>query len=172
MARADGDDDENVSTTRPFFTRGLTTSVLRGVRHEDVASLVPACSGARVCQEQRQRRLHWFRGPVNQPVRNWSRGARRPRDVSGARRDSGADASHRTVQAWMDSREKTAREGTPQPKNEKSNHCGKERTYSWVRRAGPTAGKQRTITIRIEASQTQITQQDDRGTDDSDSAQR
>ena len=24
----------------------------RGVRHEDVASLVPACSGARVCQEQ------------------------------------------------------------------------------------------------------------------------
>ena len=34
--------------------------------HEDVASLVPACSGARVCQEKRQRRLHWFRGPVNQ----------------------------------------------------------------------------------------------------------
>ena len=25
-----------------------------------------------------------------------------------------------TVQAWMDSREKTAREGTPEPKNEKS----------------------------------------------------
>ena len=24
----------------------------RGVRHEDVASLVPACGGARVCQEQ------------------------------------------------------------------------------------------------------------------------
>ena len=40
--------------------------------------------------------------------------------VSGARGDSGADASHRTVQAWMDSREKTAREGTPEPKNEKS----------------------------------------------------
>ena len=55
----------------------------------------------------------------------------RPHHVSGARGDSGADASHRTVQAWMDSREKTAREGTPEPKNEKSNHCGKERTYSW-----------------------------------------
>ena len=55
----------------------------------------------------------------------------RPHHVSGARGDSGADASHRTVQAWMDSREKTSREGTPVPKNEKSNHCGKEWTYSW-----------------------------------------
>ena len=51
--------------------------------------------------------------------------------MSGARGDSGADASHRTVQAWMDSREKTAWEGTPEPKKEKSNHCGKERTFSW-----------------------------------------
>ena len=45
--------------------------------------------------------------------------------MSAARGDSGADASHRKVQAWMDSREKTAREGTPEPKNENSNHCGK-----------------------------------------------
>ena len=51
--------------------------------------------------------------------------------LGGARGDSGADASHRTVQAWMGSREKRAREGTPEPKNEKSNHCGKERTCSW-----------------------------------------
>ena len=36
--------------------------------------------------------------------------------MSGARGDSGADASHRTVQAWMGSNEKTAREGTPEPK--------------------------------------------------------
>ena len=56
----------------------------------------------------------------------------RPHHVSGARGDSGADASHRTVQAWMDSREKKVREGTEEPKNEKSNHCGKERTYSWL----------------------------------------
>ena len=40
----------------------------------------------------------------------------RPHHVSGARGDSGADASHRTVQAWMGSNEKTAREGTPEPK--------------------------------------------------------
>ena len=51
--------------------------------------------------------------------------------VRAARGDSGAGASHRTVQAWMDSREKAARDGTPEPKKEKSNHCGKERTYSW-----------------------------------------
>ena len=50
-----------------------------GEQHVGVVCLVPACSGARVCQEQRQRRLHWFRGPVNQTVRNWSRSARRPR---------------------------------------------------------------------------------------------
>ena len=41
-----------------------------------------------------------------------------------------------------------------------------------VRRASPTASSQRTISIRIEALQTQITQQDDRRADDSDSAQR
>ena len=41
-----------------------------------------------------------------------------------------------------------------------------------VRRAWPTAGKQRTITIRIEVLQTQIIQQDDRGADNSDSVQR
>ena len=34
--------------------------------------------------------------------------------------------------AGMDGlKRKTAREGTPKTKNEKSNHCGKERTYSW-----------------------------------------
>ena len=55
----------------------------------------------------------------------------RPHHVSGARGDSGTGASHRTVQTWMDSREKTARGGTPETKKEKGNHCGKERTYSW-----------------------------------------
>ena len=48
------------------YPQGPHNERARGVRHEDVASLVPACSGARVCQEQRQRRLHWFRRPVNQ----------------------------------------------------------------------------------------------------------
>ena len=43
------------------YPQGPHNERARGVRHEDVASLVPACSGARVCQEQRQRRLHWFR---------------------------------------------------------------------------------------------------------------
>ena len=47
------------------YPQGPHNERARGVRHEDVASLVPACSGARVCQEQRQRRLHWFRGLVN-----------------------------------------------------------------------------------------------------------
>ena len=56
---------------------------------------------------------------------------KRPHHVSGARGDSGAGALDRTVQAWMDSREITARDGTPEPKKEKSNHCGRERTYSW-----------------------------------------
>ena len=50
MARADGDGDENVSNTRPLSTGPHERA--RGVRHEDVASLVPACSGARVCHEQ------------------------------------------------------------------------------------------------------------------------
>ena len=35
---------------KTLLPRGLTTSVLAG--REDVASLVPACSGARVCHEQ------------------------------------------------------------------------------------------------------------------------
>ena len=67
------------SVLQDTYPQGPHNERARGVRHEDVASLVPACSGARVCQEQRQRRLHWFRGPVNQTVRNWSRSARRPR---------------------------------------------------------------------------------------------
>ena len=65
----------------------------------------------------------------------------------------------------------------PEPKNEQSNHCGKERIYSWEKEHSQLQKKQRTITIRIEVPQTQITQQDGqakqhRGADGSDSAQR
>ena len=42
--------------------------------------------------------------------------------MSGARGDSGADASHRTVQAWMGSNEKTAREGTPRTQEKAKEH--------------------------------------------------
>ena len=38
----------------------------RRERLEDVASLVPACSGARVYHRQGRGDSHWFRGPVNQ----------------------------------------------------------------------------------------------------------
>ena len=34
------------------YPQGPHNERARGVRHEDVASLVPACSGARVCHEQ------------------------------------------------------------------------------------------------------------------------
>ena len=34
------------------YPQGPHNESARGVRHEDVASLVPACSGARVCHEQ------------------------------------------------------------------------------------------------------------------------
>ena len=43
----------------------------------------------------------------------------RPHHVSGARGVAAQVSRHRTVQAWMDSKE-TAREGTPEPKTEKS----------------------------------------------------
>ena len=73
--------------------------------------------------------------------------------VSGARGDSGADASHRTAQAWMDSREKTAREGTPEPKNDKSSQLQANKEQSPFKTArdgtpepeneksGPAAGR-------------------------------
>ena len=55
--------------------------------------------------------------------------------VSGARGDSGADASHRTVQAWMDSDEKQPGKGTPEPKKRQKS------TANCRRKSGPTAGK-------------------------------
>ena len=55
----------------------------------------------------------------------------RPHHVSSARGDSGAGASHRTVQAWMDSEKKQPGKTPPEPKNEEQ-QAGKN---------GPTAGK-------------------------------
>ena len=51
--------------------------------------------------------------------------------MSGARGDSGADASAQDSAGMDGLKRKTAREGTPKTKKEKSNHCGKERTYIW-----------------------------------------
>ena len=56
----------------------------------------------------------------------------RPHHVSGARGDSGAGASHRTVQAWMDSREKQPGKGPQNPRTKRATTAGK---------SGPTAGK-------------------------------
>ena len=89
--------------------------------------------------DEHQPRGDWSHEPRDLDGRSGSEGVQtqwkpletRPHHVSGARGDSGADASHWTVQAWMDSREKTSKEGTPVPKNEKNNHCGKEWTNSW-----------------------------------------
>ena len=47
-------------------SQGSHNENARGVRHEIVVSVVPVCSGTRVCHEQGRGRLHWFRGPVNQ----------------------------------------------------------------------------------------------------------
>ena len=50
----------------------------------------------------------------------WKTRPHKPRERC-PRGTAGADASHRTVQAWDGlKRKKTAREGTPEPKNEKS----------------------------------------------------
>ena len=56
----------------------------------------------------------------------------RPHHVSGARGDSGAGASHRTVQAWMDSREKQPGKGPQNPRTKRATTAGK---------SGATAGK-------------------------------
>ena len=96
----------------------------------------------------------------------------RPHHVSGARGDSGADVSHRTVQAWMDSREKKQPGKGPQNPRKKRATTAEKSGPTAGKKSIPTAGgqravslrsnKQRTITIRIEAPQTQITQQDSR----------
>ena len=95
----------------------------------------------------------------------------RPHHVSGARGDSGAGASHRTVQAWMDSRKKQPGMGPQNPRKKRATTAGK---------SGPTAGKKSIANCRrTEGSQpsvkqttnnhhsyrdpqTQITQQDGR----------
>ena len=50
-ARADGDEDDETEQ-RDLSSRVPHNERARGARHENVASLVPACSGARVCHEQ------------------------------------------------------------------------------------------------------------------------
>ena len=75
--------------------------------------------------------------------------------------------------AGMDGLKRKNSQGRDPRTQERKEQPLRERTdLQLVRRAQPTAGKQRTITIRIEVPQTQITQQDERGADDSDSAQR
>ena len=64
VAWADGDGDENVSATRPLTTGASQRACSRG------ATRGRCESGARVQRRQglpwtRQRRLHWFRRPVN-----------------------------------------------------------------------------------------------------------
>ena len=49
MVRADG---TRTSVKKDPSSQGPHNERARGARHEDVASLVPACSGARVCHEQ------------------------------------------------------------------------------------------------------------------------
>ena len=175
MARADGDGNENVSTTRPLST--VTTSELAGCDSKTLrvwcpraaapgsalnkagkTPLVPQTgqsNSAELVEKCPPTTRHKFRNAVTtaevkspklqtcdeqQPRGDWSH---EPRDLDGRSGPEGVQTqwpgsnwkqgltTHRTVQAWMDSREKTAREGIPEPKNEKSNHCGKERTYSW-----------------------------------------
>ena len=89
---------------------------------------------------------HGARSQGRRATSAWKPLETRPHHVSGAPGDSGAGASHRTVQAWMDSREKTARDGTPEPKKEvKSNHCdGTPEPKN--EKSGPTAGRKRATT--------------------------
>ena len=49
QSAAGADDD---TEQKDPSSQELHNERVRGVRHEDVASLVPACSGARVCHEQ------------------------------------------------------------------------------------------------------------------------
>ena len=64
-------------------------------------------------------------------------------NVSGARGDSGADASHRTVQAWMGSDEKTAREGPQNPrKGKRAQPTAGERAYPTARERTKATGDQ------------------------------
>ena len=56
--------------------------------------------------------------------------------MSGARGDSGADVSHRQCRHGWTQTEKTAREGTPEPKKVK------EHSQLQAKRAYPTAGKE------------------------------
>ena len=60
----------------------------------------------------------------------------RPHHVSGARGDSGADASHRQCRHGWTQTKKIAREGTPEPKKVK------EHSQLQAKRAYPTAGKE------------------------------
>ena len=60
-------------------------------------------------------------------------------------RGRGASVPHRTVQARVDSEDKTARDGTPEPKNEKS---------------GPTAGRKEHGQLQADRGQSAFSQRD------------
>ena len=49
---ASGADEDDETEQKDPSSQEPHNERARGVRHEDVASLVPACSGARVCHEQ------------------------------------------------------------------------------------------------------------------------
>ena len=79
-------------------------------------------------------------------------------------RGRGASVSHRTVQAAVDSEDKTNLDWTPEPKNEKSGPTAgrqeqplRERAdLQLVRRAWPTASRQRAISLQSKKQETTI----------------
>ena len=67
-------DEERRTEQEDLSSHGPHNERARGVRHEDVASLVPACSGARVLHSKAGKTPLVPRSGQS-IVRNWSRGA-------------------------------------------------------------------------------------------------
>ena len=73
----------------------------------------------------------------------------RPHHVSGARGDSGADASHRQCRHGWTQTKKTAREGTPEPKKSKrAQPTAGEKSIPNSRERTGTTGDQNTVQLR------------------------